>query len=431
MPTRTLRLLVPLLSLTTLALASARAAEQPAATQPGWHAKAKLMEAMARKKQADVFREEDVKPYSLPDPLVCQDGSRIADRAAWERKGRAATLDLFRTHVYGRAPAKPAEVTFTPLLSDDRALDGRATHRRVRITASDGQGKSFAFEASVLLPNDRPNGKRVPAFLLINNRGVASADPTRKTKDGFWPAEEIIARGYATAVFRTVDVDPDKDGPAARAQGLRGVWPAGSGKVGEDAWGTIAAWAWGASRVMDWLQTLPEIDAGKVAVIGHSRGGKTALWAAAEDPRFAVAISNDSGCGGAALSKRVFGETVADINRNFPYWFCENFKKYNDREERLPIDQHQLIALIAPRAVCVGSADEDLHADPRGEFLSLAHAAPVFALYGLPDFRPDEMPPLDRPVTRGQVSYHVRAGTHNLTPVDWKVYMDFADGLRQ
>jgi pimeloyl-ACP methyl ester carboxylesterase len=273
-----------------------------------------------------------------------------------------------------------------------------------------------------------PNGaRRVNAFLLINNRAESSADPSRQQKDGFWPAEEIVARGYATAVFRTVDVDPDTNGPEARAKGVRGVWPAGGGKTPGDAWGTLAAWAWGASRVLDYLLTLPEI--GRVAVVGHSRGGKTALWAGAEDPRFALAVSNDSGCGGAALSRRIFGETVQGINKGFPYWFCENFKQYDGREAELPVDQHQLLALLAGRAVYVASADADFWADQRGEFEALAHASPVFALYGNRRIKPDEMPALEKPLVRGRMGYHIRRGIHNLTPYDWTAYMGFTDGV--
>jgi hypothetical protein len=320
-------------------------------------------------------------------------------------------------------PAKPAEMMFEPLEIDKKAMDGRATRTRLKIT-SKAWGRSFSFEAWLLTPN----GTKIkpPVFLLINNRPTASADPMRSSKDGFWPVEQILARGYATAVFRTNDVDPDKDGLEARAQGVRGALP-GSGEKEGESWGTIAAWAWGASRVMDYLETDEDVDATKVAVIGHSRGGKTALWAAAEDPRFAIACSNDSGCGGAALSKRIFGETVATINKGFPYWFCDNFKEFDNHEADLPIDQHQLLALIAPRQICVGSADADFWADQRGEFLSLVAASPVFALYGFEGFTANQMPPLDTSLVRGKFEYHVRRGIHNLTPYDWACYMDVAD----
>ena len=406
----------------TLGLASLGAA---AAQRGGWQADPKLLEELDQKKTAWIYREKDVPPYTVPDPLLAGDGSHVTTRAAWEAKRRPETLELFRKYVYGRSP-QGAKVRFEITAEDPHAMDGKATLRRVEITAEDG-GKSFSFPAAVLVPNGVKG--RVPAFLLINNRAESSADPTRREKNGFWPAEEIISRGYAAAVFRTVDVDPDEKGDAARARGVRGVWPAGSGKPGEDAWATIGAWAWGASRVLDYLLTEPAVDGKRVAVVGHSRGGKTSLWAGAQDPRFALVVANDSGCTGAALNRRIFGETVEAINRGFPYWFCENFKRFNNHEEELPVDQHQLLALIAPRPLYVASADADFWSDQRGEFLSLVHAAPVYALYGQPGFQADEMPPLDSPVIRGRVVYHIRRGIHNLTPYDWARYMDFADRL--
>jgi len=393
----------------------------------GWQPDPKLLAAFAKQRPQILSDESKVPAYTLPDPLVGANGVKVTTAAEWEKVRRPETLALFAKHVYGRSPGQPAKVEFQVLEENKQAVEGKAILRRVKITVADQGGKSFAFETAVLIPAQARGP--VPAFLLINNRDVKSADPTRAQKDGFWPVEEILARGYATAVFRTQDVDPDAKEEAKRAQGVRGVWPAGGGKVGEDAWATIGAWAWGASRVLDYLETLPEIDAKKVAVIGHSRGGKTALWAGAQDQRFAFVISNDSGCGGAALSRRKFGETVAIINQSFPYWFCDNFKKYNGREEDLPVDQHQLLALIAPRALAVGSADADFWADQRGEFLALAQAAPVYALYNLAGVKPDEMPALDTPLVRGPVNYHIRRGVHNLTPDDWKCYLDMADGI--
>jgi hypothetical protein len=404
----------------TLAAAGSAAAR-------GWQPDPALQKQLDDKHTTWLYREEHVPAYQLPDALLCADGSRVTTSGQWEATRRPETLELFRKFVYGRSPVEVPKMTFAVVSTDAKALDGHATLKRVRITSADAQGKSFAFEAAVLAPNGQAHP--VPAFLLINNRTLASADPSRAQKDDFWPAEEIIARGYATAVFRTNDVDPDKDGPEARAAGVRGVWPAGGGTIGQDAWGTIGAWAWGASRVLDYLQTDSAIDGSRVAVIGHSRGGKTALWAAAQDQRFALAIANCSGRGGASLSRRRFGETVEAINKSFPYWFCENFKHFDNHEDQLPVDQHQLLALIAPRALCIADADADFWADQRGEFLSLSAAAPVYALYGLEGFKADEMPPLETPLVRGRVGYHIRRGIHNLTLYNCQQYLDFADRL--
>lgn len=393
----------------------------------GWQPDPRLIQELEQRKVSWIYRESEVPPYRLPDPLVCADGTRVSTHEEWSRKRRPETLELFRRYVYGRSPDKPAEVRFEVTATDPNAVEGRATLKRVKITSLDA-GKSFSFPVALLVPKGKSSP--VPAFLLINNRGEESADPSRREKSGFWPVEEILARGYAAAVFRTQDVDPDTKDEAARTKGVRGVWPEGRGRPGEDAWATIGAWAWGASRVMDYLQTDRTIDGSRVAVVGHSRGGKTALWAGAQDERFALVVSNDSGCAGAALSRRRFGETVEAINRGFPYWFCENFNKFNGHEEDLPVDQHQLLALIAPRGLYVASADADFWADQRGEFLSLAHAAPVYALFDHPGLKSDEMPPLETPLIRGRVGYHIRRGIHNLTPYDWARFMDFSDRLR-
>jgi hypothetical protein len=260
----------------------------------------------------------------------------------------------------------------------------------------------------------------------INNRYFVPLDKAASEHDPFWPVETLIRRGYATASFHTSDVDPDrKDG---YADGIRSFFANGRPPE-DDAWRSLSAWGWAASRVLDYLATQEAIDASRAAVVGHSRGGKTALWAACEDSRFAIAYSNNSGCGGAALSRRRFGETVDRITSSFPHWFCKNFRQYAGRESELPIDQHEVIALIAPRGVYVASADEDLWADPRGEYAALVGAAPVFGVLGCESIREPAMPALGQPRVVGRTGYHIRAGGHGLGDVDWGYFLDFADKL--
>jgi pimeloyl-ACP methyl ester carboxylesterase len=360
--------------------------------------------------------------FRLPDPLRRENGTEVTTADQWKSARRGEILELFRKNVYGRVPATRYEQSFHVAHEDTKALGGAATLRQVEIRITRGE-KSLVIHVNLFFPNKAE--KPVPAFLLICNRGAENIDPTREKKSEFWPVEEGIARGYAMSAFLNADVDPDKlDG---FQNGIHGILD--EGQRPGDAWGTIAAWAWGASRVLDYLQTVKQIDPERVAVIGHSRGGKTALWAGAEDERFAMAVSNDSGCGGAALSRRRFAgkEQVARIVTAFPHWFCSNFKAFSDREDDLPIDQHELIALIAPRAVAVGSASEDRWADPRGEFLSVVHAAPVFALLGHKALGTTEMPSIGSAVHGDQAHYHLRPGKHNLILEDWQHYWDFAD----
>jgi len=391
-----------------------------AAQSTGWQARPEAI-AQAEKQQPGFnYDESRVEPYTLPDPLVYK-GAKVTGKEEW-RARRAEVLDLFRTKVYGRSPGRPEHLAFSVVEEDPKAMDGAATLRRVAIISRQGT-RSHQFTLTLFLPN-KPSG-RVPIFLLINNRPPSNTDPTRKEQSGFWPAEQLIARGYGIAAFHYAELAPD-DAKTYRDGVIKFYDEAGESTPAY-TWGALAAWAWGASRAMDYFETDPRIDKAHVAVVGHSRGGKAALWAGAEDERFAMVVSNESGEGGAALSRRNFGETIERINTSFPHWFTATYKTFNGRAAELPVDQHMLMALSAPRALYVASADEDLWSDPRGEFLSLAASSPVFALWGDPAILPDSMPTVDKPIVVGRRGYHIRTGGHNLTPYDWDRFADFAD----
>jgi dienelactone hydrolase len=396
------------------------ASNVPAQVSTGWTASPAVVEKLSQSRNNVNYREENVPAYTLPDPLIMSDGKMVEKPGQWTGKRRQEILELFRTNVYGRVPNTPYTKNYKIVNLDPNAMNGDATLKQVDITIASG-GKSLVINLTLFVPNKVR--KPAPAFLLINNRGPVNTDPTRKEKSEFWPAEELIARGYAIAAFYNADVDPDKFDNFQN--GIHGILD--RGQRADDAWGTIAAWAWGASRCLDYFETDKDIDAHRVAVVGHSRGGKTALWAGAEDQRFAMVVSNESGCGGAALARRRLGETVAMINKSFPHWFCMNYRKYNDNENALPVDQHMLIALIAPRAVYVACADQDLWGDPRGSYLALYNALPVYKLLRTGSDLPLDMPPLNHQVMSGKVAFHIRDGVHNMLIKDWKFFMDLAD----
>ena len=390
-----------------------------AQTGEGWQAPRETVEKLSEPGTEFNYYEEKVTAYTLPDVLANSAGQKITTSKEWTKVRRQEVLELFRENVYGRVPATPFTKTFKVVNEDRNAMGGSATLKQVDITIQSG-GKSLVIHLFLFIPNNAL--KPVPAFLLIN-LGSRTIDPTRKEKNEWWPAEEIVARGYAAAAFSNSDVDPDNFDDFKN--GIHGVLDRGVRPP--DAWGTIAAWAWGASRCMDYLETDKDINKKKVAVLGHSRGGKTALWTGAQDQRFSMVISNESGCGGAALARRRYGETVARINTAFPHWFCSNYKKYSDNENAMPVDMHMLLALIAPRALYVDCADEDLWGDPKGSYLSLYNALPVFKLLKVSSGIPVTMPPLNEQVISGKVAFHIRDGAHNLLLKDWNWFMDFAD----
>lgn len=388
----------------------------------GWRPSGETVRKMSESRPQLNFYEEKVPEYTLPELLTTIDGEKVGNAKSWNQLRRPEILELFRENVFGRVPETTYQKSFKVVNVDKHAMNGAATLKEVDISIT-REDRSLVIRLILFTPNNAK--KPVPTFLLINNRGKENTDPKRVEKSQFWPAEEVLARGYGIAAFHNADVDADKfDEFQGGIHELLDKKPRS-----DDAWGTIAAWAWGASRCLDYLVSDGDVDADKVAVLGHSRGGKTALWAGAQDTRFGMTISNESGCTGAALARRRYGETVAVINRAFPHWFCTNYKTYNGRENDLPVDSHMLLALTAPRPLYVASAGEDIWADPRGSYLALHHAAKVYKLFKSPSDIPEAMPPVNKQVISGKVGYHVREGGHNMLLEDWKRFMTFADAV--
>lgn len=385
----------------------------------GWSASKETEERLSKDRPEFNFYESKVPSYTLPDLLTGGAGKKITGSGDWLKIRRPELLELFKKEVFGRVPAIPYQKMYKIISEDRNALGGSATLQEIDVTLTSG-GKSLVIRLNLFIPNKAQ--KPVPAFLLIS-LGAKNIDPTRQVKSESWPVEEIIARGYAAAAFSNSDVDPDNFDDFRN--GIHGLLDRGART--NDSWGTLAGWAWGASRCLDYLITVPAIRKERIAIVGHSRGGKTALWAGAEDQRFGMVIANESGCGGAAIARRKLGETVDRINTSFPHWFCLNYRKYNNNEDSMPFDMHMLLSLTAPRPLYIDAADEDLWGDPKGCYLALYNSLPAYRLFNKKTSLPENVPPMNTQVISGNVGFHIRDGGHALSLRDWNYIMDFAD----
>lgn len=346
----------------------------------------------------------------------------------WKSEGRPEVLDFFSREVYGVVPAGEVESRWE-LDRESLLFGGEVIRREYLLTL----GGSLKARILAYLPKSE---KKVPAFLGLNFEGNHTVDSDewvtragnekRGKVSGRWPVEMITKAGFAVLTVHCDDFDPDRDD-----QFQNGVHSLNPEERNGSSWGTIAGWAWGLSRILDHLPEVAELEVGRVAVIGHSRLGKTALWAGASDERFAMVISNNSGCGGAALSKRKHGETVKAITERFPHWFAGNYKKFGENEEKLLFDQDRLIACVAPRPIYVASASQDDWADPEGEFLALGKASSIYKLYGVETLEGVSRPAAGESVGSGPMWYHVREGRHEIKSWDWERYLKAAEVLKK
>jgi len=393
------------------------------------------------------YDESRIPPYALPELLVTRDGKTIKTSGEWMDIRRPEILSLFEESMYGKIPGELKITSFKTIEESKDAMGGKAVRKQVVLTFRNA-GKELNVNLLIYLPK---KVKKAPVFVgynfdgnhtvtddpaivlptswMENDAGLGVADnkatnQARGTGKGRWQAEKIIDAGYGLVTLYYGDVDPDKNDFTDGVHPL--LYKNNQAHPLPDEWGSISAWAWGLSRVMDYLEKDPDIDAKRVIVTGHSRLGKTALWAGALDQRFAIVISNNSGCGGAALSRRIYGETMGGMNQTFKHWMCDNCKQYDGKEGELPVDQHMLIALIAPRPVYIASAQDDKWADPKGEYLSGYYAGPVYELFKMKGLPSAEMPEVNHPIMN-RVGYHIRTGGHDVLAYDWDQFIKFAN----
>ena len=375
------------------------------------------------------YDEARVPQYDLPDPLITAEGQPVATAEQWMNVRRPQILSLFASFIYGAVPVPPdpIEQTYRVDKEDKSFMNGKVTKLDVTIRFKNRKGTAET-HVLVFLPNEAK--QPVPAFMMLsfdNPRGGSfqlSSSRKGHLRNGV-PLGLLADQGYAyVSVYHGNLVGHNEVSFGGGIHKL--FFRDGQSFPKAHEWGVLAANAWTGMRALDYLEANDRVDANRVAVMGHSKMGKATLWAAAQDERFALAISAQSGCGGAALWRRKYGETMAKLNR-FPHWLCINARKFNEREDDLPVDQHMLLSLVAPRPVYVASGTADTWADPHGEFQSANHAGPVYRLLGKKPLSTTKLPPPNKPLLDGDIGYHIRTGGHSIEPYDWQQFISFAD----
>jgi len=365
------------------------------------------------------YDESKVPAYALPDPLVMADGKKVTDAKTWTEKRRPELLALFETNVYGKAPVgRPPRMTWEVVEENRNARDGAAIEKTITLFFPNEKDGSSRMRMNLYLTVPK-TGQRVPIFLVA---GVG--------RSGQPPAlnQAVFDRGYGMVYADILALQPDqKDEAGGYADSIRKFYaPANQEGPGESEWGALGVWAWTLSRAMDYLQSDKDLDPRRIYLNGVSRYGKAAMWAGAQDTRFAATFSGESGCGGAVIVRRQYGETVGAITRSFPHWFAPKFAGFSGDVNALPVDWHELVALHAPRPVYIATAVDDRWGDPRGSFLSGRNADAVYALFGETGVGVDDMPPVSTRVGQ-RIGFHMRTGSHGQNDYDWLEFMAFAD----
>ena len=372
--------------------------------------------------------EKSPEPMGVPPLLVTASGEAVSSCEQWETVRRPEIAKILLEQEYGVRPVeRPSTLSFSETAPSEDCYGGKALRKHVRATYS-GPGGVGRIDFSVWIPK---RATPAPVFIHSSPRPADTADDMNGPRPAYWlPVGDIVSRGFAAVAYCNQDVAEDWRGADVATTGVFKVFGPENLLLRKPAeWGILSAWAWGASRILDWIETEPLLDPRRVAIVGFSRNGKAALVAGAFDTRFALTVSCCSGCSGAKLNHIELWESE-HIHQIMiaKKWFCPNYERYSGKDGEMPFDQHFLLALVAPRLLYVSSASEDAWAGPRGEFASLELASPVWRLYGLPGIVAHGFPKPEVPLNAGSLGYHLRSGQHDITHYDWQCYMDFAEG---